>query len=138
MDKPTARSRARNKQLDSDGFASKVESIEQFLRRGGKITKCDPKPAADSISGAFQVDGEICVTALGDQEYIPNYVVSQATYDASQFDQPDALLEPVVRESELQAMPTAIRSLAQTRLPDATEWNGDELYSNYYDEIEPE
>lgn len=124
--------------LNADGFAPRVESIEQFLQRGGKITKCVPKPAADAITGAFQVDGEICVTALGEPEYVPNYVVSQTTYDAAQFDRPDVLLEPVVRESELQAMPRDIRMIAETRLPDTGEWNGDELYTGYYDEIEPE
>lgn len=141
MSKPivrTKRARTITYPVNSDGFAPRSESVADFVRRGGKIAKCEARPAGNAISGSFQVDGEICVTVLGSPEYIPNYVVSEQTYDAAQYDQPDVLIAPVCRESELQSLPSDLRVLAETRTADTTEWAGDELYTDYFDEVEPE
>lgn len=121
-----------------DGLPPRTETLEEFLRRGGKVTKCPPVKAATNVSGAFSVEGEVCITALGEPEYIPNYVVSEATYVAAQYDRPDVLISHAWREVERQSLPRDLGIMTETRIADSDEWTGEELYTNYFDEVEPE
>jgi hypothetical protein len=126
------------KRIARNDEPARVESVAEFLNRGGKIKKCPPKNAADSITGALSIDNEFVVTAMGCPEYIPNYVVSAETYDTAQEDQPDVLIASVCRESEIQAMPSELAHRANARYADSDEWSGDELLTDYFDEVEPE
>lgn len=140
MQKPIPKKRTRTikRKPNADGMVPHTETLEQFLARGGKITKCPPKNADMCIPGSTYIDGGVFITAIGEQEYIPNYVVSEPTYAAAQNDRPDILLASAWREKEIESLPLAIREVATSRKADADEWNGDELLNNYFDEIEPE
>lgn len=47
------------------------ETVEEFLSRGGKITKCPAKRALQSLEGALVVDGETFSIIPGGTEAIP-------------------------------------------------------------------
>lgn len=64
------------------------ETPEQFLARGGAITRCPPRHAhADTMyTPAIAVDGHYLPVAIGSAEYVPNFVRDLDTYNTAQKD----------------------------------------------------
>lgn len=66
-----------------------VETVQQFLERGGKITQCPPRRAqgASMYAQVIAVDGyELPVLGATPVEYVPNFVKDSMTYDIAQQD----------------------------------------------------
>ncbi len=64
------------------------ETPEDFLSRGGKITKCPPRMASATsmYTPSIVVDGYELPIHLGSYEYLPNFVRDLDTYDVAQAD----------------------------------------------------
>lgn len=122
---------------NSDGKFAPVESLEAFIARGGKVKVCPPGNAEQALPNTTYIDGGVFVNQSGIPEYVPNYVVSEVTWNSAQDDRPDVLIALAQREKEIDSLPAPLRRLASKRSPDAFESTGEEI-SNYYDEIEPE
>lgn len=74
-------------QRKSVDVAITVETVDMFLSRGGTITKCPPKMAADGsvYTPTVMVDGyELPMVTTPGNEYVPNFVRDLETYDTAQ------------------------------------------------------
>lgn len=70
----------------STALDTSVETVEQYLARGGCIIQCPPKSAQGAVTYApmISIDGHELPLGTGGDEYIPNYVRDTATYDTAQ------------------------------------------------------
>lgn len=98
------------------------ESIEEYLRRGGKITKCPPKSAQRMIEGSLVLDGETFSVIPAGAEAVPQMNrVSLAQYDKGL---EEAIRPPhhlAWRDIERETAPTVVRKLWDGRSVDADE-----------------
>ena len=101
--------RTRRKQVDNLDQPFTKETPEDFLARGGRITKCPPRIAIgpSMYTPSIMVDGYELPISLGSYEYLPNFVRDLNTYDVAQADQVTPLDDGstgVVRLDERRAM----------------------------------
>lgn len=74
------------RQSNSD-IVQTTETVEMFLARGGTITKCPTRNAANEsvYTPTVVVDGyELPMTTTPGNEYVPNFVRDLDTYDTAQ------------------------------------------------------
>lgn len=65
--------------------AYRVETVEEFLNRGGTIQRCPAKTATGVPSSMMAyVDGLALPLANSPAEYVPSFVRDLSTYDAAQ------------------------------------------------------
>ena len=101
--------RTRHKQLENLDQPFTKETPEDFLARGGKITKCPSRMAIgpSMYTPSIVGDGYELPISLGSYEYLPNFVRDLNTYDAAQTDQVTPLDDgstSVIRLDERRAM----------------------------------
>jgi hypothetical protein len=86
-----------------------VETVEQYLARGGTIQKCAPGSAlgASMYTPIIDVDGYQLPVNISMPEYVPNFVRDLSTYDTAQQD-PVSIQDDgsaaIIREDEERSM----------------------------------
>lgn len=80
--------RTHSTRLSSLDTSPTVETVEQFLARGGRIQKCAPNVARgpSMYTPTIAIDGYELPVNIGTPEYIPNFVRDLTTYDEAQRD----------------------------------------------------
>lgn len=90
------------------------ETVEMFLARGGRITKCPTKTAQGALMYApvIAVDGHTLPLGTVGNEYLPNFVRDLNTYDIAQDDRvsvTDDGSAHVVREDAVRSMRASVQ-----------------------------
>lgn len=98
------------------------ETVEEYLRRGGSVTKCPSKRAVQSLEGAAVIDGVTFSIITGESEAVPQLNrVSLAQYDMGMTEAIRPYHHLAWRDIERESAPAEARAAMEHRPIDADE-----------------
>lgn len=98
------------------------ETVEEYLQRGGQVTKCPSKRAVQSLDGAAVIDGVTFSIITGSSEAVPQLNrVSLAQYDMGMQEAIQPYHHLAWRDIERESAPIAARHAMEYRVSDADE-----------------
>jgi len=89
------------------------ETVQDFLLRGGEITKCPPRQAGgEGVTQMIYVEGQSFPVGNQLAEYVPSFVRDEATFASAQREEPDGEDDGSAagwRSYERESIPVSVR-----------------------------